>query len=595
MNEAEAAAAGAILVDGALMLGAALFFVTIFRRLGLGATLGYIVGGAVIGPYVLGLVSEPEAVASISEIGIALLLFIVGLELNPGRLWRLKRDIFGLGLIQVLVCGAALSLLIRYALDFSIEASIALGLPLALSSTAQVLPMLRATNQLNHPRGERAFSVLLFQDLSIVPMITIIAAMSRAPADPTAPPGGILVLYTIGAIVGLVAVGHFFLNPLFRLIGRFGERELFIVAGLFAVIASAALMESLHLSTALGAFIAGVMLAESPYRHELESDVEPFRSILLGLFFLTVGMMLDLPAVAAQPVLAFGLAASIIAIKALIIAVIAFLFGMKKGRAIWLGLLLSQAGEFGFVLFGQAAAAMLVEPRTASFFSAIVTISMISTPFLMQVVEWVLRRIPEPDVDLDGPESSPDTNAIVVGYGRFGQTVAQMLMAKKIPVTLIDSKPSQIELAEEFGTKVYYGDGTRVDLLRTAGAETAEGIIFCQNPQELTRDKLEAVFEAFPHASIMVRVYDRLQIIDFDGLDLAVCERELYESAVVMGREALIKLGVARREAERVEREYRGRDLERLEAQTITGDIHAKSERAFGADRPLPDEVPDPA
>jgi monovalent cation:proton antiporter-2 (CPA2) family protein len=591
MNEAEAAAAGAILVDGALMLGAALFFVTIFRRLGLGATLGYIVGGAVIGPYVLGLVSEPEAVSSISEIGIALLLFIVGLELNPSRLWRLKRDIFGLGLIQVLLCGAALSLLIRYALNFSIEASIALGLPLALSSTAQVLPMLRATNQLNHPRGERAFSVLLFQDLSIVPMITVIAAMSRAPADPSAPAGGVLVLYAVGAIVGLVAVGHFVLNPLFRLIGRFGERELFIVAGLFAVIASAALMESLHLSTALGAFIAGVMLAESPYRHELESDVEPFRSILLGLFFLTVGMMLDLPAVAAQPVLAFGLAASIIAIKALLIAAIAFMFGMKKGRAIWLGLLLSQAGEFGFVLFGQAAAAMLVEPKTASFFSAIVTISMISTPFLMQVVEWVLRRIPEPDVDLDGPDSSPETNAIVVGYGRFGQTVAQMLMAKQIPVTIIDSKPSQIELAQEFGTKVYYGDGTRIDLLRTAGADTAEGIIFCQNPNALTRDKLEAVFEAFPHAAIMARVYDRLQVIEFDGLDLAACQREIYESAVALGREALVKLGVPRREAERVEREYRDRDLERLEAQTVTGDLHAKSERSFGVDRPLPDEA----
>jgi voltage-gated potassium channel Kch len=252
---------------------------------------------------------------------------------------------------------------------------------------------------------------------------------------------------------------------------------------------------------------------------------------------------------------------------------------------------LSLAGEFGLVIFGQGAAAMVVEPITASFFSAIVTISMISTPFLMQVVEWVLRRIPEPDVDLDGPDSSPETNAIVVGYGRFGQTVAQMLMAKQIPVTIIDSKPSQIELAQEFGTKVYYGDGTRIDLLRTAGADTAEGIIFCQNPNALTRDKLEAVFEAFPHAAIMARVYDRLQVIEFDGLDLAACQREIYESAVALGREALVKLGVPRREAERVEREYRDRDLERLEAQTVTGDLHAKSERSFGVDRPLPDEA----
>ena len=587
--------ASTLLTDGALMLGAALFFVTVFRKLGLGATLGYIVGGAIIGPHVLGLVGNADSIMAVSEIGIAFLLFLVGLELNPSRLWRLRKDIFGLGLMQVLVCGFALAALIHFVLRFSIEASIAIGLPLALSSTAQVLPMLRGTGQLNHPRGERAFSVLLFQDLSIVPMITIIAAMSRAPADPTAPSGGMLGLYTVGAVVGLVLAGRFVLNPLFRLVGRLGERELFVVAGLFAIIGSAALMHTLHLSTALGAFIAGVMLAESPYRHELESDVEPFRSILLGLFFLSVGMLIDFEAVAAKPLLVAGIAIGIIVVKAVVIAALALAFGMRPGRAIWLGLLLSQAGEFGFVLFGQAASAQLITTEAASMFSAVVTLTMVSTPFLMQVIEWVLRRIPEPPADLDGPEFSPETNVIVVGYGRFGQTVAQMLMAKRIPVTIIDSKPSQIELSEEFGTKVYYGDGTRVDLLRTAGAETAEGILFCQNPKELTRDKLQAVFESFPHVAVMARVYDRLQVIEFDGLDLAVCQRELYESAVVMGREALIKLGTPRREAERVEREYRERDLERLEAQTVTGDLHAGFDRSFGEDRSLPDEVVDPA
>ncbi len=507
----------------------------------------------------------------------------------------MRKDIFGLGFMQVMVCGIALAVPIHFVLGFSIEASIAIGLPLALSSTAQVLPMLRGTGQLNHPRGERAFSVLLFQDLSIVPMITIIAAMSRAPADPTEPSGGMLALYTVAAVVGLVLAGRFVLNPLFRLVGRLGERELFVVAGLFAVLGSAALMHSLHLSTALGAFIAGVMLAESPYRHELESDVEPFRSILLGLFFLSVGMLIDLNAVAAKPLLVAGIAIGIIVVKAAVIAGLALMFGMRPGRAIWLGLLLSQAGEFGFVLFGQAASAQLITPEAASMFSAVVTLTMISTPFLMQVIEWVLRRIPEPANDLEGPEFSPETNVIVVGYGRFGQTVAQMLMAKKIPVTIIDSKASQIELSEEFGTKVYYGDGTRLDLLRIAGAETAEGILFCQNPKELTREKLEAVFETFPQVAVMARVYDRLQVIEFDGLDLAVCQRELYESAVVMGREALMKLGIPRREAERVEREYRERDLQRLQAQTTTGDLHADFDRSFGVDRPLPDEAIDPA
>jgi glutathione-regulated potassium-efflux system protein KefB len=587
-------AASTLLTDGALMLGAALLFVTLFRKIGLGATLGYIAAGALIGPSMLGFVTNPESVLAVSEVGIALLLFIVGMELNPGRLWRLKNDIFGLGLMQVVLCGAALAALIHFALGVSVGASIAIGFPLALSSTAQVLPMLRSTGQLNHPRGERAFSILLFQDISIVPLITLIAVLSRAPADPTDPTGWTLAFYTVAAVVGLVIAGRLVINPLFRLVGRLGEREVFIVAGLFTVLASAALMHSLHLSTALGAFVAGVMLAESPYRHELESDIEPFRSILLGLFFLSVGMLIDFAVIAAQPLLVFSLVIGLIAVKAALISGLGLLAGMKRGRAVWLGLLLSQGGEFGFLLFAQAEQAQLILPEASSLFSGVVILSMISTPFLMQATEWVLRRLPEPSSDMEGPEYSPETNAIVVGYGRFGQTVAQMLMAKRIPVTIIDSKASQIELSEEFGTKVYYGDGTRLDLLRIAGAETAEGILFCQSPKGLTREKLEAVLESFPQAAVMVRLYDRLQVIEFDGLDLAVRQRELYESAVIMGREALMKLGVPRREAERVEREYRERDLDRLKAQTSSGDLHAKFERSFGVDRPLPDETAEP-
>jgi glutathione-regulated potassium-efflux system protein KefB len=583
------AAASAGLVDAALMLGAALVFVTLFRRLGLGATLGYIVGGALIGPFALGLIDNAEAVMAVSEIGIALLLFLVGLELNPSRLWRLRRDIFGFGLAQMLVCGAALSALIHFSLGFSLEASLAIGLPLALSSTAQVLPMLRSTGQMNHPRGERAFSVLLLQDLSLVPLITVNAAMSRAPVDPDTPTGLTLAFYTVAAIVGLVLAGRYVLTPLFRLVGGLGERELFIVAGLFAVVASAALMEALHLSTALGAFIAGVMLAESPYRHELESDIEPFRSILLGLFFLSVGMLIDLDAVADRPLMALGLVAALVAIKAVLITLLGLMFRMSLGRAIWLGLLLSQGSEFGFVLFGQAEAAQLVTAEAASLFSAVVVMSMISTPFLMWLNDAVLRRLPERDVSLEGPEFSPETNAIVVGYGRFGQTVAQMLMAKRIPVTIIDSKPEQIELSGEFGTKVYYGDGTRIDLLRTAGAEDAEAILFCHDPRDLDRERLQAILETFPQAVVMVRAFDRRQMIELMPMDLDLIQREVFESAVIMGREALKKLGIAEREAGRVEREYRQRDTERLEIQRETGDLLAGQERSFTRSA-LPDE-----
>jgi monovalent cation:proton antiporter-2 (CPA2) family protein len=588
---AESAVAVDFLRDGAIMLGVALVFVTLFRRIGLGATLGYIVAGALIGPSLLGLFHEPEAIQSVAEIGIALLLFIVGLELQPSQLWRLRKDIFGLGLAQVVLCGLAISLLLYLALHLSPEASLAIGLPLGLSSTAQVLPMLRSENDLNTPQGERAFSILLFQDLSIVPLITIIAAMSRVPPDPNTPVGWTLALYTVLAIVGLVAFGRFILNPLFRLIGRFGERELFVVAGLFAVIGAAAVMHHFGLSTALGAFIAGVVLADSPYRHELESDVEPFRSILLGLFFLSVGMLLDLRLVAARPLLVIGLAAGVIVTKTVLITLLSRTFSRSWTRSFRLGLLLSQAGEFGFVLFAQAAAAMLIVPATASLFSAVVTLSMAATPFLMRLTDWLERREVRRD-DLDGPELSPETSAIVVGYGRFGQTVAQMMMAKRIGVTIIDKKPAQIELSGEFGTKVYYGDGVRVDLLRVAGAETARVIAFCNDNEgnELSRSAVQAVLEAFPQAAVMVRAYDRLHLIELDGLDLVFAERELFESAVAMGRAALKASGIPREEIERVEREYRSRDCERLERQAETGDIKAGWEKAFTPDQPLPEE-----
>ena len=574
------------------MLGVALVFVTAFRRLGLGATLGYIVAGSLIGPSVLGFFRDPQAVQSVSEVGISLLLFIVGLELQPSRLWRLRKDIFGLGLAQVVLCGLALSALLYVSLDLSPEASLAIGLPLALSSTAQVLPMLRAESELNTPQGERAFSILLFQDLAVIALITIIASLSRAAPDPSAPTGWKLALFTIIAVVGLVAFGRLILNPLLRLLGRLGERELFVVAGLFTVIGAAALMHQFGLSTALGAFVAGVVLAESPYRHEIESDVEPFRSILLGLFFLSVGMLLDLKLIAARPLLVLGIAASVIVTKTTLISLLARVFGNNWQRSIRLGLLLSQAGEFGFVLFAQATASMLITSEAASLFSAVVTLSMVATPFLMRLTDFLERREGRSVVGLDGPELSPETSAIVVGYGRFGQTVAQMLMAKSIGVTIIDKNPNLIERVGEFGYKVYYGDGLRIDLLRTAGAETAKVIAFCNDNEggELSRDALKAVLESFPQAAVMVRAFDRVHLIELDGLDLAFAEREMFESAVAMGKAALKLHGVAQHEVERVDREYRMRDCERLERQSATGDLAAGSERAFTPERALPDE-----
>jgi len=568
--------------DGVILLGFAMAFVLAFRRLGLGATLGFLVAGAVVGPQVLGLVNDPQHKLDIAELGITLLLFIVGLELNPARLWRMKQDIFGLGLLQVVLAGLAISGVVWLIAGFSPAASLALGLPLALSSTAQVLPMLQSAGRLRTPFGERAFSILLLQDLSIVPMITIIAALSRAPADPSAPPGWLLAIYTVGAIVGLVLVGRYALRPLFRLIGGLGEREMFIFAAVFTVIASAAVMETLHLSTALGAFIAGVMLADSPYRHELEADLEPFRSILLGLFFLSIGMMLNLHAIADRPLFVIGMAVALILTKTIIMTGIGLAFRMNWRPAFALGVLLSQGGEFGFVLFAQAQRAMLIDPVAASVFGAVVTLSMATTPFLMSAtrklrtepVEGGTREEPQPD----------GANAIIVGYGRFGQTVGQMLIAQGIPVTLVDSDIEMIDVAGGFGAKVYYGDGTRLDLLRQAGAADAELILFCIDGDQLDAELIEGVHEAFPKATIFARAFDRRALIKLKGSPVAGVVREVMESAVKMARMALESLDIAPDEIDKTEEHYRSRDRERLKVQYETGDIRAARDRIITQD-----------
>lgn len=574
-----------MLRDGFILLGFALVFVLVFRRLGLGATLGYLLAGAVVGPQVLGLVGDAESKLGIAELGITLLLFLVGLELNPARLWRMKRDILGLGALQVTICGLAVAGMIWLTTEFSDAAALALGLPLALSSTAQVLPMLQSSGRLRTPFGERAFAMLLFQDLSIIPLITIISAMSRNPADAGGPPGWLLTVYTVLALGGLIAGGRFVIRPLFRLIGNLGEREMFVVAALFTVMASAAVMEVLGLSTALGAFVAGVMLADSPYRHELEADVEPFRSILLGLFFLAVGMMLNLHTIAERPLFVAGMALMLITVKAAVIFGIGMAFGMAWRGALALGLLLSQGGEFGFVLFAQAQQALLIAPDAASLFGAVVTLSMATTPFLMMATSRFRKEAEQPQGEREGPQ--PDgANAIIVGFGRFGQGVSQMLLASNIPVTMVDTDIEMIDVAAGFGAKVYFGDGTRLDLLRQAGAADAEMIFFCIDGDQISPDFVEAVQEAFPRAAIYVRAFDRRALIRLKTTPAKAVVREVLESAVKMARIALRDAGLSEESINRAEDMFRARDKERLKLQVEAGDIRVARDRIITQPEP---------
>jgi CPA2 family monovalent cation:H+ antiporter-2/glutathione-regulated potassium-efflux system protein KefB len=565
--------ASTLLRDGFVLLGFGLAFVLLFRQLGLGATLGYLVAGALVGPFALGLVGNADEMGGVGELGIVLLLFIVGLELSPSRLWRMKREIFGLGLAQVVACGLVLSGLLYTLTGFSLEASLAIGLPLALSSTAQVLPMLQSAGRLRTPFGERAFAILLFQDLSIIPLITIVAAMSRNPADHGGTPGWQVALLTLGAVVGLIAAGRFLIRPLFNLIGGLGEREMFIVAALFTIVASAAVMEAIGASTALGAFVAGVMLADSPYRHELEADVEPFRSILLGLFFLSVGMLLNLGAIAHRPGWVFGMALLVIVTKAVVIGLLGLAVRMPWRRALALGLLLSQGGEFGFVLFAQARAALLINDTAASVFAAVVTLSLAPTPFLMRATRRI-RHEPESTEEREGP-SEEAAQALVVGYGRFGQTVAQTLMAAGITVTLIDTDVEMIDVAERFGAKVYFGDGTRLDLLRQAGASEAELILFCIDRDQIEPDLVHAVHRAFPKAGIYIRGFDRRSVMKLSDTPAEFIVREVLESALKMARMALDKLGLSEEAIDKAENFYRANDRERLSKQIASGDIRA--------------------
>ncbi|WP_338241414.1 cation:proton antiporter domain-containing protein [Aurantiacibacter hainanensis] len=576
-------ATGLLLRDALLMLGFALVAVLAFRRAGLGATLGYLVAGALLGPSVLGLVDGAEEMAEVAELGIVMLLFVVGLELSPARLWRLKGAIFGLGLAQVTACGLAISATVLALAGYPLAAALAIGLPLGLSSTAQVLPMLQAGGRLRTPFGERAFAILLFQDLSIIPLITIVAALGAGAEE--GPSGWMLGLLTVVAVVGLIAAGRLLIRPLFSLIGGLGERELFIVAALFTVLASAVTMEFLGLSAALGAFIAGVMLADTPYRHELEADIEPFRAILLGLFFVAVGMMLDLGVIAENPLFVIGFAALLIVVKTAIIMALGLALKMTWRAALALGLLLSQGGEFAFVLYTQAVQGQLISLEQSSLFGAIVTLSMATTPFLMIATRRIRQ---EPKSDDGGREEPHDESAgaLVVGFGRFGQTVAQTLLAGGLTVTLIDKKTSQIDIAEEFGSKVYYGDGTRLDMLRQAGAQDAELIMFCID-EVPDAEFINSVADAFPKATIYVRGFDRTSVINLANSKAAYVMREVYESAITLARMALEDVGLNEREIDQAETTYRENDRKRMNVQIEGGDIYAAKEMTREQQREL--------
>lgn len=569
-----------LLREAVIFLAAAAVLVPVFSRVKLGAVLGYLTAGMLIGPSGVGLITETEDILKFGEYGIVLLLFVIGLELQPSRLWAMRRDIFGLGTLQVVLCGLALTGALLLVTGLSWEAALVAGLTLALSSTALVVQYLQERGELNTPAGERTFSILLAQDLAIVPLLIVVAALSRVP-QPDAPEGWTLVLYSVLAIIGLVLIGRFVLNPLMRWFGTVGTRDIFVIAALLTVLGAAFLMAEFGLSMALGAFVAGVMLADSPYRHELEADIEPFRGLLLGLFFLAVGMTLDMRVVLENPGRVLLLVVVLLVVKTAVIAGLARAFGTPWKEALPMGLLLSEGGEFAFVLLAAAVAGLLLRPEAASLFTAVVTLSMLAALLLSTLWRRYAREAEGATTDgLEGPEQAGPGTVIVLGYGRFGQIVTQLLHARGIEVVLIDTKPDQIELSKQFGWKVYYGDGFRPDVLRAAGARDARLLIITTGGA-WEPSRLDAVRTAFPHLKIIVRAHDRRHYMRLRAADIDLAVRELFLGAVEVGRLALSELGTPEETIEAITEEYVRRDNERLALQVASGDIMAGRHTIF--------------
>jgi len=566
----------AFLPEAVVYLGASVVLVPLFVRFKLGAVLGYLAAGIIIGPSLLGLVSEPEQVLKFAEFGIVLLLFVIGLELQPSRLWALRRDIFGLGAAQVILCGLALTGLVMVATNLTWQAALVVGLPLGLSSTALVMQLLNERKIAATAFGERSFAMLLFQDLAIVPLLTIVAALSRVP-DPDALPGWQMALMTVAALAFLVLVGRYLLPPVFRIIGQLGAREAFVAAALLSVLGSALLMASLGLSMALGAFVAGVMLAESPYRHALEADIEPFRGLLLGLFFVAIGMTLDLSVLRDQWALVIALVFGVMAIKTGVIFALARAFGTGATRAFQMGLLLSQGGEFGFVLFAEAASGLLISPKAAQLFGAVVTVSMAVTPLIFLLASRLRVDGAVADTARDGPETGIHSDgdkgrAIIVGGGRFGQVVAQMLAARGVLVTTIDLDAELIDISKRFGIKVYFGDGRRMDILRAAGIDQAALLIFAIDGAWDVAATLEPIRTEWPDLPILARAYDRVHLLQLRRAGVETVVRETFESGVEMGRQALGALNTPATMIDAIAEEFRRRDDERLVLQLCSDD-----------------------
>jgi CPA2 family monovalent cation:H+ antiporter-2 len=566
-----------------ILLLAAVIGVSISRRIGLGSVLGYLAAGVLIGP-VANLIADAEDILSVAELGIVMFLFIIGLELKPARLWQMRVDIFGLGFAQVVVSGAILTALFSFS-GWRIEPAIIIGFGLAMSSTALCMQVLAERNDLATPYGQKATAILLFQDLAIVPLLAFVALL--APGGEAFASSGIAELMkVIGALAALVLAGRFLLNPLFRLLALTGAREVMTAAALLVVLGAAALTEAVGMSMAMGAFIAGLLLADSSFRHELEADIEPFRGILLGLFFIAVGMSIQLETILYSWWQAAFIVPAVMLIKAAVIYPLARLFRSGHNDAVRLALLLPQAGEFAFVLFASAAAVRALWPSETSLVAGVVTLTMALTPLSLLLGRYLVKPgFSEPlEEDFEGAGG----RVLIIGFGRFGQILSQVLLAQRIDATIIDANPDRVREAARFGFRIYFGDGTRRDVLRAAGAERAAVICVCVDRREVANRITDLVRDQFGGAKLFVRSWDRAHTLQLLGKGVDYELRETYESAIRFGAETLRSLGI---DAERIDTVVA--DVRRLDADRLA--LQLSGNHVAGTTAPTPEPLSAPA
>ena len=554
-----------LLQNAMVYLLAAVVAVPIAKRLGLGAVLGYLLAGIAIGPFGFSLISEVEDILHFSEFGVVLLLFVIGLELEPRKLWSMRRPIFGWGGVQVGLVALALCVAAMLAgVHWKVALIAALGL--SLSSTAIALATLEERKLLATPAGGAGFSILLFQDIAAIPMIAIVPLLGVAAVDKVELGWDDAV--RIGAVLlALVASGRCLVNPLLRIIAKTNMREIFTGFALLLVISIALLMQWVGLSMALGAFMAGVLLADSEYRHALESDLEPFKGLLLGLFFIAVGMSVDFGAFFAQPALILGLVAGFLGIKTAVLYGLARLFELPRGQQSMFAILLSQGGEFAFVVFGAAAAAEVFSPNVASVLVVVVALSMMTTPLLLILHDKFIA----PRFAGGGKKRKADAieaqegHVIIAGFGRFGQIIGRLLRASQVPVTVLDHDPDQIDLLRKFGIQVFYGDATRMDLMRSAGIAKARALVVALDGMEEGLALIDSVRKEYPQLTILARARNVTHLFNLRDRGVTLIERETFEAALQLGEKALQHMGWSAERANEAKLKFRSHNLKSLE------------------------------